>query len=342
MDLDHFPTSESAKLMMSYITQSWYDRSYVAKWLFQVMGVEYDDSTKLCEELIDQAFPETATWGMKYQEIKYGLPVQENLPLEERRRRVINHRDDRAPITPWKMEQILQNALSCTAKVIDINEDPSIEHPNLFRVEITDTGSGIDIKKAFDRLRQIKQSHTTFCLCDVTDVTVRVIVGSSEFGAEIPLTGTLPDTATGLALTREQLQLMVATREHAPVIPRSGEAETGVHPITSTGLLLDGSDIKLLTAIKDHRAVVPVSGEKETGIHPETNTALLIDGESIQLTMSVKDHGAVIPMPGNKNTGEYPDTSTVLTASPGGMSFNVSDTSFATDLPVCGDEDIDV
>ena len=67
-ELENFPTSESAKRMLSYVSTGFYDKSYVGKWLFQVMGLEYDDARKLVEELALQMFPETATWGLKYHE----------------------------------------------------------------------------------------------------------------------------------------------------------------------------------------------------------------------------------------------------------------------------------
>ena len=62
-ELELFPTSESALKMLSYVTPGFYDKSYVGKWMFQVMGLEYDKALKLAEELPEQFFPETATWG---------------------------------------------------------------------------------------------------------------------------------------------------------------------------------------------------------------------------------------------------------------------------------------
>ena len=51
LDLEAFPTSKSALKMLSYVTQGFYDKSYVGKWLYQVMGQEYDKALKLAEEL---------------------------------------------------------------------------------------------------------------------------------------------------------------------------------------------------------------------------------------------------------------------------------------------------
>lgn len=40
--------------MLSYVTPGFYDKSYVGKWMFQVMGLEYDKALKLAEELPEQ------------------------------------------------------------------------------------------------------------------------------------------------------------------------------------------------------------------------------------------------------------------------------------------------
>ena len=49
-ELELFPTSESALKMLSYVTPGFYDKSYVGKWMFQVMGLEYDKALKLAED----------------------------------------------------------------------------------------------------------------------------------------------------------------------------------------------------------------------------------------------------------------------------------------------------
>ena len=111
MNIENFPTSESARRMMRYITgNGFYDQSYVGKWIFQIMGEEMDDARRRIEdELPYQAFPETATWGLRYHEEKYGLPVRNNLPYDERRKIILEKRNTRAPMNPYMMEKILEN-----------------------------------------------------------------------------------------------------------------------------------------------------------------------------------------------------------------------------------------
>lgn len=88
MDLENFPTSESAIRMLDMVNSGWYDKSYVGKWLFQVMGMEVDTVKTLFEELRQQAFVESATWALGYWEEKYGVARNGNLSLEKRRNRI--------------------------------------------------------------------------------------------------------------------------------------------------------------------------------------------------------------------------------------------------------------
>ena len=102
LDLEQFPTSASAKRMIASVSEEFYEKSYVGKWLYQVMGLEWDEVRANVEILPEQVFPETATWGLMYHELKWGLPIRTNLPLDERRRLIYRKRDLRAPMNPWR------------------------------------------------------------------------------------------------------------------------------------------------------------------------------------------------------------------------------------------------
>lgn len=119
-DLENFPISESAKDMIASVSDGFYDNSYVGKWLYEVMGQEYDTAREIAEDLINQLFPETATWGLMYHEIKWGLPVRENLSYEERRQIIYRKRDYRAPMTPYRMEGYLKTATGFDVRIADI------------------------------------------------------------------------------------------------------------------------------------------------------------------------------------------------------------------------------
>lgn len=166
-DLLNFPTSDSAKRQLSYVSEEFYEKSYVGKWLFQVIGMEYDEARKLVEELPDQIFPETATWGLKYHELKWQLPVRENLSYEERRNLIYQKRDVKTPMTPYRMERYLENITGLKVHVADVHDlgkfSNGFLHPNMFHVTIIGD-SNLDLTERKRFVDQCKQSHTVYTI----------------------------------------------------------------------------------------------------------------------------------------------------------------------------------
>lgn len=175
LDLQHFPISESAKKMLGYVSDGFYDDSYVGKWLFEIMGREYDMALEAVGELPAQFFPETATWGLIYHEIKWGLPVRMHLPDEERRKLIYQKRDFRSPMTPYRMERYLQDATGFEVHVADTNDTGKYGfvplHPNVFKVYFVGKET-LDSKLVHKLLNRLKQSHTTYTVNDRMELEI--------------------------------------------------------------------------------------------------------------------------------------------------------------------------
>lgn len=195
INLEEFPTSESAKKMLSYVSDGFYDESYVGKWIFQAMGEEYDKALEIVMDLPAQFYPETATWGLMYHEIKWGLPVRQNLPYEERRRLIFQKRDYRAPMTPYRMEKYLADATGFEVHIADISDPGEYgfvpPHPNIFKAYFLGEGS-LDSKVVFEMLDRLKQSHTIYTVNDRTEVVLdnrnleQIILRNIRFKMGIP------------------------------------------------------------------------------------------------------------------------------------------------------------
>lgn len=159
MDLENFPTSDSAKRMLQTITGGFYDKSYVGKWIFQVMGQEMDDAEARINELAEQIFPETVTWGIRYHEQKYNIPENTLLSLEERRKGVFGRRKQFKAMNPALLEsRLLDMTGSDDARVI--------EHSGTynFDVWIRDIEASINYSKVLEYIRKVKPSHMTLLL----------------------------------------------------------------------------------------------------------------------------------------------------------------------------------
>lgn len=176
IDLENFPTSQSAQNMLATVTPGFYDQSYVGKWLYQVMGLEFDEAERLiAEELPLQFFPETATWGLMYHELKWGLPVRDYLSYDERRKLIYEKRDQRAPMTPYRIETMLANVTGFWANIADIHDGGKygykVSHPNAFIAVFVGDGS-LNTKAVKRLLDSAKQSHTTYTIIDRMDTVL--------------------------------------------------------------------------------------------------------------------------------------------------------------------------
>ena len=165
-DIEKFPVSPAAKTMMSYIPANFYYRSYVGKWMFEAMGQQMDISSDTIKNLADQFFVDTATWGLIWHEEMFGLPMRPwDTDYEARRRRIRAKRDEKIPMSPWHMEEIIKDITGYDAHVYEINEENEDgfvpTHPNRFRVMI-EGEELLNLSTVIKKIRRVKQSHTRF------------------------------------------------------------------------------------------------------------------------------------------------------------------------------------
>lgn len=156
-DIERFPESESAKRMMSRVSPI-YEKSYVGKWLYEVMGLEMDQARQLVESLRQQCFLEQCTWGIRYWEQRYGLEVDETKDLETRRAAVIAKRGRKQPLTPATLEDILE---ALTGRPVTVDEDNG---SYAFKVSIEEGTSTVDYIAVIKKINTVKPSHLAYSI----------------------------------------------------------------------------------------------------------------------------------------------------------------------------------
>ena len=156
-NIEEFPTSETAKQMISRVSPI-YDKSYVGKWLFQVMGLEMDEARALVESLRDQTYLERCTWGMRYWEERYGIEVDETKDLEERRAAVMAKRGSRRPLSPAALEDILETLTGRGVSIEEQNESCS------FVVSLDEGDSAVDYTALISKIEAAKPSHLAYSI----------------------------------------------------------------------------------------------------------------------------------------------------------------------------------
>ncbi|MGI6497995.1 MAG: putative phage tail protein [Oscillospiraceae bacterium] len=201
IDLEKFPTSPAAQRMIKTVSPI-YDKSYVGKWIFQVMGMEIDEAWRFMEELRLQAFPETATWGIVYWEQRYHIVPDENLTIEERRQRVIIKRGRRAPMNPARIERFTRDVTGREAVITELGED------YIFFISILPGESEVDYSELIATIRSVKPSHLSFRVLFQTNVNLSVQATSQDkYPFNYTLAGTVPDTNTVGGITGNNFAL---------------------------------------------------------------------------------------------------------------------------------------
>ena len=151
--IDNLPVSEAGKRMLKRVSPI-YSNSYVAKWLNQVMGSEWDKARELLLSLREQLFTETVTWGIKYQEHKYSITPDENLTLQERRVRLKRKKPHHLPISPGQLEKYIADGWGLK---VNVDETYRAGHIKLtFDAEAT---TDILRKSIITDFKRIKPSH---------------------------------------------------------------------------------------------------------------------------------------------------------------------------------------
>ena len=261
MDLEQFPTSSSAKRMLSSVSEEFYAKSYVAKWLYEVMGREWDAVWEIVNAIPEQAFVETATWGLAYHEIKWGLPVRENLDYATRRRLIYEKRDVKKPVNPWAMERIVTDISGRGASVRDSNDDPDIP-TNTFILQIESGESSVDLSAIIRKIRAIKQSHVDFSIRVCARASLTLNTQRTPWRKRFIITGTVPKTSRGLRLTDGLIALQTnpaAIRMNYPESGNSGNA--GLYPKTSRALEIQQSNVRVLADAEQFESRFPITSD---------------------------------------------------------------------------------
>lgn len=163
-------TSPEAQKITGYVSPI-YGQSYVGLWLFQVIGLELDVLKNGVNDILNQAFPQTATWGLKYWEQEYGITPPADATIDQRRRDVLVKIQQRAPANPYRIELMVGKSAGAPAKVTERTAK------NTFTVTITALPQNIDSDKVKSVIDQIKPAHLIYNLQFVQGMQITEYTG---------------------------------------------------------------------------------------------------------------------------------------------------------------------
>lgn len=280
-DINNFPTKVSAKRMLSRITGI-YGKSYVGKWIFEVMGAEIDPAWERVKELRLQASPVTATWGLKYWEQRYGIETDLTLSLEERRKRIIERRMPRLPINPARLEAMLSEICG---RDVAIKENIA---PYTFGIYIESSGNNnsvVDMNRLFALLNKVKPAHQRYRMSFVQNIGIYIATGTTAHKVHYIQAGTRPGISTGWRIGRRIIEVLTGTRAYQTIFPdTSDKTVSGTHPKQSIGWRIKRGNLEITPELKANSEIFPETSEElRTGSIPKQSQQYALDMTEVEI-----------------------------------------------------------
>ena len=126
--------NETAQTIIDYVSPIYGD-SYVALWIYEVIGMALSEISVRAVKLRDETNPITTELLMDYWETEYGLHKDSRLTMEQRRERLLRKIRDRAPCNPKRLAEALAVVLEVPVKITERVAK------NTFRVDILNSVS---------------------------------------------------------------------------------------------------------------------------------------------------------------------------------------------------------
>lgn len=135
-----------------------YASAYVFLNLLNQIGLSIGRMETWANDVRNQVVPQTATWSIEYWEDRYGIIPNENLTIEQRRSQVVNKRITRAPMIPYKLEEIVSNI---TGVPTQIQENTGRNHFTVVCIGYVNQATMKAVRKEIDR---VKPSHLVYTI----------------------------------------------------------------------------------------------------------------------------------------------------------------------------------
>lgn len=171
---EKLPTTKTGKRMLRRVSPI-YSRSYVAKNIFEAIGIEWEQVWEYLQNVREQGFVCKCTlgFGIDAWEDRYSIPHNYDLDLQTRRDNIRMRRVVKYPLNPKRFEMLAEEASG-----IDINVDETFDYgvvgiefdidndlskiPYMFRVLRQEKPSHLSLKIVADILQSMAPSHEQF------------------------------------------------------------------------------------------------------------------------------------------------------------------------------------
>lgn len=148
----------AAQRMLSYLPTSLYQNATVMQAVLGALGGEIDDARAMLEDIHDQFFVQTATWGLDRWEDELGLPSKIGTDVE-RRSRVAARLLGYGTATISKVDEVAEAFANTYVFVDDESTDPSLPDYTTRVTFTSPTGIPPNVAQIEAALREVVPAH---------------------------------------------------------------------------------------------------------------------------------------------------------------------------------------
>ena len=148
-------TSPKGTTMLSYLPD-YYATSRVMRSIMQAQGAELDSLFQTLDEILNQSFVPTATWGLEIWEQELGIHTEKNKPVDQRRSVIISKLRGIGTVTVSLIKSIAE---AYDGGTVEVTEEPGEYKFTVTFVDTRGVPPNIDDLKA--AIEEIKPAHLT-------------------------------------------------------------------------------------------------------------------------------------------------------------------------------------
>jgi hypothetical protein len=313
-DIENFPTNETAKDMLSMVSPI-YNDAYVGKWIYQIMGLAMQLASDTAKGTLEEGFPQTATYSLPWWEDMYGLPVNPDLPIDERRRRIVLRRTTKRPMNPAMIEKIVREA---SGRDCHLEENTDVF---TYEIWIFHGESEVVYDVVRDEVDKVRQEKNVIIVFE-TPIGIKIradpewrLLYPYPMTSETLMAGTYPERANKGKVTNVPVDL-------------KGEGHRQAYPYVMSGVMPDPANIGQVGRMtvdmdtESGRQLYPylmTSEDAKTGSNPEPASAGKVTHSGVSMAAEAGRHpypytmAGVTPEPANAGEAEAPGVSTAVT-----------------------------
>lgn len=144
--------------LLSYVPE-YYKESKIYTSQSNVKGQEFNLLRQVIDDVLDQMYVETATWGLRLWEKYCGIPTNLADSLETRRARIIAKLSRCSPLTPYELKRLLSDYTNAQVDIKQYYSEYKFE--TIFKIK---EQFGEKLKGIMDEIEEVKPAHLEYAI----------------------------------------------------------------------------------------------------------------------------------------------------------------------------------